>query len=105
MLATICFLTFFGWPGISLKNKKLPNTDTQMLKSLSTDSINFQKDIQPILVRKCSPCHFTGGKMYERLPFDKDTTIINHEAGVLKRINGEENILVKKFFAQKKAHN
>jgi hypothetical protein len=38
--------------------------------------------------------------MYERMPFDKDTTIINHEAGVLRRIKGDENTLIKTFIQQ-----
>jgi len=64
------------------------------------DTIYFTSQIQPILVKNCSPCHFTGGKMYERMPFDKDTTIINHQAGILKRIKGEENTLIRSFIQQ-----
>lgn len=68
-----------------------------------TDTIHFTTHIQPILVSRCSPCHFTGGKMYERLPFDKDTTIINHSAGILRRIKDEkENALIKEFVQQQK---
>jgi len=59
---------------------------------------SFHSQIQPILVKNCSPCHFTGGKMYERMPFDKDTIIINHEAGILRRIKGEENLIIKTLF-------
>ena len=56
-------------------------------------AIDFDKEIKPIFIKNCSPCHFPGGKMYERLPFDKDTTIFNHSAGILKRIkNKEENL-------------
>jgi len=41
--------------------------------------------------------------MYERRPFDKDTTIINHSAAVLKRIkNEEENTLLRNFPGQSK---
>ena len=65
------------------------------------DSIDFKKQIQPILVKNCSPCHFTGGKMYERMPFDKAETIINHQAGILRRIKKEdENELLKQFMKQ-----
>ena len=66
------------------------------------DTIDFSSQIQPILVKNCSPCHFAGGKMYERMPFDKDTTIINHETGILKRIKGDENVLLKAFIRQNK---
>ena len=42
--------------------------------------------------------------MYERLPFDKDTTIVNHSASILKRIkNEEENALIKEFILQNKS--
>ncbi len=37
---------------------------------------SFAKDVRPILERRCQPCHFTGGKMYARLPFDKSETIV-----------------------------
>jgi len=40
--------------------------------------------------------------MYERMPFDKDSTIINHETGILKRIKVEENLLIKTFIEQNK---
>jgi hypothetical protein len=35
----------------------------------------FAKDVRPILEHRCQPCHFTGGKMYARLPFDRLETI------------------------------
>jgi len=67
------------------------------------NKIDFEKEIKPIFVKNCSPCHFPGGKMYEKLPFDKDTTIINHSASILKRIkNEEENTLLKEFISQNK---
>jgi hypothetical protein len=66
------------------------------------DTIDFIKQVQPILIKNCSPCHFTGGKMYDRMPFDKDTTIINHEAGILRRIKGDENSIIKTFIQQNK---
>lgn len=69
---------------------------------LLKDTIDFTTQVQPILVKNCSPCHFTGGKMYEKMPFDKDTTIINHEKGILKRIKGDENTLLKTFILQNK---
>lgn len=66
------------------------------------DTIDFASQVQPILVKNCSPCHFAGGKMYERMPFDMDTTIINHEKGILKRIKGDENAVIKIFIGQNK---
>lgn len=73
--------------------------EEQVLK----DTIHFTTQVQPILEKKCSPCHFPGGKMYARMPFDRDTTILNHEGGILKRIKGEENLVIKTFILQNKS--
>jgi hypothetical protein len=64
------------------------------------DTISFTEHIQPILVSRCTPCHFTGGKMYAKMPFDKAATILNPESknGILKRIKDEkENEMIKRF--------
>lgn len=96
-LLVISFILLFIWMGID-------NTKTASLYIKSTvnlkDTIDFTRQIQPILINHCSPCHFTGGKMYEKLPFDKDMTIINHQAGILRRIKGDNNLLIKAFVQQ-----
>lgn len=74
------------------------------MASAATDSINFQSQLQPVFQKKCSPCHFPGGKMYEKMPFDKGETIIAHETGILKRIKDEREVsLIKKFVEQNKS--
>ena len=99
LLVLFGFIFIVGW--LESSTKKPSGKSTQKTIALE-DTIHFTSQIQPILVKNCSPCHFTGGKMYERMPFDKDTTIINHETGILKRIKGEENILIKTFIEQNK---
>lgn len=37
--------------------------------------VDFASQILPLLQEKCSPCHFPGGRMYSRLPFDQEGTI------------------------------
>lgn len=75
------------------------------ITSLRIDSLGFKTDIQPILQKNCTPCHFPGGKMYGKMPFDKGETIINHEAGVLRRFNDKkENALIKQFIEQSKLY-
>jgi len=100
ILLFICFILLFGLLGSSLKKPHKPIAKEEILPLLVTDTIDFTSQVQPILVKNCSPCHFTGGKMYERMPFDKDTTIINHEKGILRRIKGDENIVLKTFIQQ-----
>ncbi len=74
-------------------------------RSSAIDSINFALQIQPLLQQKCSPCHFTGGKMYERMPFDKGETIISHEEGVVRRLSKETDLvtLIKQYVMQTKS--
>ena len=99
LLALVGFIFLFEWSGSSTKK---PSGIPVSQKTITVkDTIHFASQIQPILVKNCSPCHFTGGKMYERMPFDKDTTIIGHKAGILRRIKGEENILIKSFVEQR----
>lgn len=100
LLVLIGFIFLFGWLGSSTKEP--PGISVSQKTITVKDTIHFASQILPILVKNCSPCHFTGGKMYERMPFDKDTTIINHEAGILRRIKGEENDLLKTFIQQNK---
>jgi hypothetical protein len=70
----------------------------KILASFNIDTGYFRTRIQPILQKNCTPCHFPGGKMYARMPFDKGETILNHEAGILKRIKKEEEqSLIKQF--------
>ena len=64
------------------------------------DSISYSTQVLPLLQKKCSPCHFPGGKMYERMPFDKAVTILLHKTGVLKRINADNEMAVVKQFLQ-----
>ena len=71
------------------------------ISSVRIDTINYQTQVQPIFEKHCSPCHFSGGKMYERLPFDKAETIIGHEAAILKRIKDQADVaLIKEFILQ-----
>ena len=63
--------------------------------------IDFKTVIQPIMQKRCSPCHFPGGKMYERLPFDTASTILMKSESILKRIKDEaENKLLREFVEQ-----
>lgn len=103
ILLFICFLIVFGWLGSGSSKKKISSPTDPKPSITLPDTINFSAQIQPIMVKNCSPCHFTGGKMYDKLPFDKDTTIINHAAGILKRIKGDENALLKAFIEQNRS--
>ena len=43
----------------------------------------FQKHVLPLLQANCNPCHFPGGKVYKKLPFDDYKTV----ASLGKKLN------------------
>ena len=104
----ICILlavSFF----VQIKNKNTYTLVRSSKKHFFKDSIpsdtciiDFSTKIQPIFVNHCSPCHFTGGKMYERLPFDKEVTIVTNGEAILRRIRDEkESELIKQYIQQR----
>jgi hypothetical protein len=62
---------------------------------------DFAHDVRPILEKHCQPCHFEGGKMYERLPFDRAETIQRLGTKLFTRIKAEdEQAVIRRFLAQ-----
>ena len=62
---------------------------------------DFDSEIKPILQSRCMPCHFQGGKVYDKLPFDKPETITRLGAKLFTRIKDEkEQRLIREFLAQ-----
>ena len=63
--------------------------------------VDFDTQLKPMLQSKCMPCHFSGGQMYERLPFDKPATIRKLGTRLFTRIKEEDNRrLIANFLAQ-----
>ena len=64
----------------------------------------FASDIRPILESSCQPCHFQGGQMYEKLPFDKPETITKLGTKLFTRIkNEEERRIIREFLSEESA--
>jgi hypothetical protein len=64
-------------------------------------AVDFERDVEPIVQSRCQPCHFAGGKMYERLPFDKPETIRELGERLFSRIKAEnEQAVIRAFLAQ-----
>jgi serine/threonine-protein kinase len=65
------------------------NKPTTSAQTLAERPI-FASDIRPILESHCQPCHFQGGQMYEKLPFDKPETITKLGTKLFTRIKNED---------------
>ena len=77
--------------GGTVKSARMP----QVIASATTISaakerVDFDTQLKPIFQSKCMPCHFSGGQMYDRLPFDKSATIRRLGTRLFTRIK-EEN--------------
>ena len=62
---------------------------------------DFETQIKPIFQARCQPCHFSGGKVYDKMPFDKPETITRLGTKLFTRIKDEkEQSLIRDFLAQ-----
>jgi hypothetical protein len=67
---------------------RLPERPAAPAKPSAPD---FDRDIKPILEKQCRPCHFTGGVMYEKLPFDRAETIRHLGEKLFTRIKAPQD--------------
>jgi len=64
--------------------------------------VDFTTQVKPILQERCQPCHFSGGKVYDRMPFDRPETIKTLGTKLFTRLKDEkEQRLIKDFLAQR----
>ena len=64
-------------------------------------AVDFATQVRPILESRCQPCHFTGGVMYERRPFDRPETIHALGEKLFTRIKDEnEQRVIREFLLQ-----
>src|SRR5215510_943391 len=81
--------------------RKIENVAPVSPSTAAKTRIDFETQLKPIFKSKCMPCHFSGGKVYERLPFDKPETIRKLGAKLFTRIKEEsDRRLIEEFLAQ-----
>jgi len=87
-----------------LSGKRIPRTAAAPVTSTThaaPGKVDFDAQIKPILQSKCMPCHFSGGQMYEQLPFDRPETIKKLGTRLFTRIHDEsQRQLIRDFLAQ-----
>jgi hypothetical protein len=67
----------------------------------SNAKVDFATQVEPILKSKCQGCHFRGGKMYEKLPFDRPETIKHLGTKLFTRISDEsDRKVIREFLSQ-----
>lgn len=93
MKALLMILIYSGLLSLTMSNTRpgQKKNSSRVISTTSADSIAFKAELMPLLQKKCSPCHFAGGKMYAKMPFDRSATIAIHSAGMLKRLNDDND--------------
>lgn len=67
----------------------------------ASPKVDFSTQIKPVLEARCQPCHFSGGKVYDKMPFDRAETIKTMGTKLFTRIKDEnERRLIRDFLAQ-----
>ena len=91
--------------GGTVRSARLPEvvaaSSTVSTASTSKARVDFDTQLKPIFQSKCMPCHFSGGQMYDRLPFDKPATIRKLGTRLFTRIKDEnDRRLIEDFLTQ-----
>jgi hypothetical protein len=61
--------------------------------------VTFTADIAPLLAAKCQPCHFKGGKVFDKLPFDQYKTVVRIASRLHTRLKDQDAELVARWIA------
>ena len=84
---------FARWPEVASATVVTPST--------AKARVDFETQLKPIFQSKCMPCHFSGGQMYDRLPFDKPATIRKLGTKLFTRIKEDnDRRLIEDFLTQ-----
>ena len=63
--------------------------------------VDFATEVRPILESRCTPCHFAGGAIYQRLPFNRLEIIKALGTKLFTRLKDEnEQRLIRQFLSQ-----
>lgn len=69
--------------------------------AVASHGVDFSTRVRPILEARCQPCHFEGGTMYARLPFDRAATVLELREKLFTRIKDEgEQRTIREFLSE-----
>lgn len=99
--ALLVFWLSFGCYGCWRLNREATTLAAGNAEPVIAGSAKVEfSQLKPIL-EKCQPCHFSGGKVYSKLPFDRPETIKSLGTKLFTRIHDEnERRLIREFLSQ-----
>jgi hypothetical protein len=101
LIAVVLLLVEFGGAVRPARMIVLGSAASAVAATAPKARVDFDTQVKPIFEAKCMPCHFSGGQMYDRLPFDKPATIRKLGARLFTRIKEEnDRRLIEDFLSQ-----
>jgi hypothetical protein len=102
-ISTVAIFLLLGFAGCQLTRLERSSSAQTFAASstvLTAKKPDFDLEIKPIFQARCQPCHFQGGQVYAKLPFDKPETITRLGTKLFTRIKDEkEQRLIREFLA------
>ena len=84
-------------PACEFSDRDIPETPIDKLVP-PVNKPDFETRVKPIFQARCQPCHFQGGQVYDKMPFDKPETITRLGAKLFTRIKDEkERSVIREF--------
>ena len=74
-----------------------PAQERKLKQDQAKPAHSYQDEILPILKSNCNPCHFSGGKVYDRHPFDDYKTVATLGLKLNTRLKGKETAVMKEW--------
>ena len=102
MLALFLILGVAAWHhSTRTSSSAVTHSFATMSLASSAKKPDFDTQIKPIFQARCQPCHFSGGQVYNKMPFDKPETINRLGEKLFTRIKDkEEQRLIREFLSQ-----
>jgi len=88
-LLLIAVLLIFGCQACQLAKSQVA-VDSHSTSTATAKKPDFDNEIKPIFQGRCQPCHFQGGQVYDKMPFDKPETITRLGTKLFTRIKDEK---------------
>lgn len=80
---------------VSVKGQSIQsNQNKSKMNAEKKTPYTFQSDILPMLKKNCMPCHFEGGKVYGKLPFEEYKTVFSIRKRLHTRLKDEQITIV-----------
>ena len=95
-----CSRTQTSAPLSTRVNTTTPERENPTTPKMTT-KVDWATQVKPIFEARCQNCHFPGGAVYQRLPFDREATITKLGTKLFTRLKDEdERRVIRKFLAQ-----